>query len=72
MISTMKIRRRIFSALAIVMIAFGLSGCDSLMSNLSGPPANLYTLTPKNTFAKGLPKVIWQLVVEEPMAAGGA
>jgi cholesterol transport system auxiliary component len=38
---------------------------------LGGPPPNLYTLTPKNTFAAGLPQAKWQLVVEEPVASGG-
>jgi cholesterol transport system auxiliary component len=48
-----------------------LLGCDGLLPSLGGPPPNLYTLTPKSTFAKGLPQVEWQLVVEEPVASGG-
>jgi len=47
-----------------------LSACGSLLP-LGGPPANLYTLSPKSTFDAALPKVAWQLVVEEPVAAGG-
>ena len=57
--------------LCIGFLAFGLLGCEGLIPSLGGPPANLYTLTPKNTFAKGLPQARWQLVVEEPLAAGG-
>ncbi|MDP6830202.1 MAG: ABC-type transport auxiliary lipoprotein family protein [Alphaproteobacteria bacterium] len=52
-------------------LALGLLGCDSLLPSLGGPPPNLYTLTPKSTFAKGLPRADWQLVVEEPVASGG-
>ena len=59
------------AGLAAMVILLGLTGCDSLVKNLGGPPANLYTLTPKSTFAKGLPRVSWQLVVEEPIASGG-
>jgi cholesterol transport system auxiliary component len=36
-----------------------------------GEPPNLYTLTPKNTFASDLPNVEWQLIVETPIAAAG-
>jgi len=36
-----------------------------------GPPPDLYTLSPKSTFAADLPTVNWQLVVEEPSAAKG-
>ncbi len=71
MIGKLEIRRGLLSALAVATMAFGLLGCDSLIPNLTGPPANLYTLTPKSTFASGLPKVTWQLVVEEPVASGG-
>src|SRR5262249_46561489 len=31
-------------------------------------PVDLYTLTPKTTFPESLPKVDWQLAVEEPVA----
>ncbi len=47
----------------------GLSGCGGLIPQ--APPSNLYTLTPKNTFQAEMPRVDWQLVVEEPYAAGG-
>jgi cholesterol transport system auxiliary component len=36
-----------------------------------GVPAQLYTLTPKSSFAPDLPSVAWQLVVEQPVAAAG-
>ena len=50
--------------------ATALGGCDGL-GGLLGPPPNLYTLTPKTSFAADLPTVSSQLVVEEPSAAGG-
>ena len=56
---------------AAVYLAVVLSGCEGLVPTLGGPPANLYTLTPKNTFTKELQRVRWQLVVDEPLASGG-
>jgi len=41
------------------------------MLDVVGPPLNLYNLTPKSTFSDDLPEVSWQLVIEEPLAAGG-
>ncbi|MEQ9643110.1 MAG: ABC-type transport auxiliary lipoprotein family protein [Alphaproteobacteria bacterium] len=48
-----------------------LAGCEAaaVLGNLA-EPTNLYTLTPKSTFEPA-PAVNWQLVVEEPYAAGG-
>jgi cholesterol transport system auxiliary component len=46
-----------------------LTGCNLL--DISGPAPDLYNLTPKNTFSSDLPNVDWQLIVEEPIAAGG-
>ena len=48
-----------------------LAGCGSVVDNLVAEPPDLFTLTPKNTFDQDLPKVSWQLVVEEPTASGG-
>ena len=64
----MKLRLQILSVTCLVLI---LSGCEGLGPTLGGPPANLYTLTPKNTFSKELVSVSWQLVVNEPIASGG-
>ena len=64
----MKILLKVFAA---VYLAVALSGCEGLVPTLGGPPANLYTLTPKNTFTKELRRVRWQLVVDEPLASGG-
>lgn len=47
-----------------------LAGCSYLLPG-QGDPAQLYTLTPKSTFANDLPVVAWQLVVEPPVAAAG-
>jgi cholesterol transport system auxiliary component len=47
-----------------------LSAC-SLPDLGSGPPPDLYILSPKSTFPEDLPSVDWQLVVEEPSTAKG-
>ena len=64
----MKVLLKVFAAACLAVV---LSGCEGLVPALGGPPANLYTLTPKNTFAKELRRVPWQLVVDEPLASGG-
>lgn len=46
-----------------------LHGCAGFIP--TGPPPNLYNLTPKSTFAPDLVVVEHQVVVEEPLAAGG-
>ncbi|WP_341703750.1 ABC-type transport auxiliary lipoprotein family protein [Ferrovibrio sp.] len=46
-----------------------LAGCGGLLPQV--PPSNLYNLSPKSTFGAELPRADWQLVVEEPFAAGG-
>jgi len=50
-------------------VGAGLGGCNGLIPQ--APPSNLYTLSPKTTFQAEMPRVDWQLVVEEPFAAGG-
>lgn len=50
--------------------AVTLAGC-SLPDLGSGPPPDLYVLSPKSTFPEDLPTVEWQLVVEEPSTAKG-
>ena len=66
-------RRRVAVAGAVVAatLAMAVSGCGGVISELTGPPTDLYTLTPKSTFSSGLREVEWQLVVEEPIASGG-
>lgn len=53
-----------------LLILFGLGACTGLLPG-GGPLPNLYTLSPKTSFSEDLPNVSWQLVVEEPSAAGG-
>jgi cholesterol transport system auxiliary component len=53
-----------------VVLLSVLAACSGLLP-LGGPPPNLFTLSPKSTFDAALPNVRWQLVVEEPVAAGG-
>jgi cholesterol transport system auxiliary component len=57
--------RRVFvlGAMAAPLAACALPG--------TGEPPQLYTLTPKSTFAADLPRAEWQLAVELPVAAGG-
>jgi len=57
--------RRLLPGLALLLAV----ACAPLIPQ--GPAADLYNLTPKTTFPEGLPTVDWQLVVEEPVAAGG-
>lgn len=61
--------RRQFARLSLVGLGTAiLPGCS--ISPLRAPP-QLYTLTPKSTFAENLPSVDWQLLVEPPAAAAG-
>jgi cholesterol transport system auxiliary component len=64
-------RKRRLAWLGFLPLALGLAACEGILPKFGGPAPNLYTLTPKSTFAKGLPRVNWQLVVEEPVASGG-
>lgn len=59
---------RVLSIAALT--AAGLTAC-SLPDLGSGPPPDLYVLSPKSTFPEELPSVDWQLVVEEPSTAKG-
>ena len=53
-----------------ILIVVGLvSGCSPLQ--MPGPPPELYNLTPKSTFDADLPEIRKQLIIEEPIAAGG-
>lgn len=54
----------------LLLLAGLLAGCSGIIPG-SGTPASLYTLTPKSTFDESIAAVPWQLVVEEPSAAGG-
>lgn len=54
-------------ALALLLCA----GCVGNFLTGSGPPPNLYTLTPKSTFPDDLPEVATQLAIEETLAFSG-
>lgn len=54
----------------VLVLTAALAGCGGLLP-VAGPAPDLYNLTPKSTFNDGLPRVDWQLVIEEPLAAGG-
>ena len=61
--------RRISLLLSIPLAAgLILAGCIGKLPG-SGAPPKLYDLTPKSTFDQDLPKVSWQLIVQEPVAA---
>lgn len=62
-------RRGFLLGLGALGLGGTLAGCGGIIPQ--APPSNLYTLSPKNTFSERLPQVTWQLVVEEPFAAGG-
>jgi cholesterol transport system auxiliary component len=62
-------RRSLLAGAAAVPLAGALSACGGLIPQ--APPSNIYNLSPKTTFPDDLPRVDWQLVVEEPYAAGG-
>ncbi|MEK9968107.1 MAG: ABC-type transport auxiliary lipoprotein family protein [Ferrovibrio sp.] len=62
-------RRGLLLAAAALPLTGALSACGGLIPQ--APPSNIYNLSPKTTFPDDLPKVDWQLVVEEPYAAGG-
>ncbi|MCW5750742.1 MAG: membrane integrity-associated transporter subunit PqiC [Alphaproteobacteria bacterium] len=47
-----------------------LGGCTGLLPG-TGPAPNVYDLSPKSRFREDIPRVSWQLVVEEPLAASG-
>ena len=58
--------RLAFLAMASALL---FAGCSILPG--SGPAPNLYNLTPKSVFRTEVPEIDYQLVIEEPLAAGG-
>ncbi len=69
--SSVMSRRHLLLA-GVSLTGLTASGCtDGIFGQIAGPPPDLYTLTPKSTFSDDIPVVDWQLVVEEPVAAGG-
>lgn len=55
--------------LIIMPMMVFVAGCSPL--KIPGPPPDLYNLTPKSTFNDNLPDIKKQLIIEEPIAAGG-
>lgn len=60
-------RRAAMRRAAGLALAGSLAACGVIPK--VNEPVNLYTLTPKTTFAGKLPGVSWQLVVETPVSA---
>jgi cholesterol transport system auxiliary component len=63
-------RWQILRSAVLLSVAMAVSGC-SLPNFGSGPPPDLYVLSPKSTFSGDIPQVDWQLVVDEPSTAKG-
>lgn len=63
-------RPRSRTAAGLALLGLLAAACGSVLPTPGNSP-NLYTLSPKNRFSDDLPKVEWQLVIEEPLAAGG-
>jgi cholesterol transport system auxiliary component len=53
---------------ALLVLALGLAGCSSLLTD---PPKPLFQLTPKSTYPAGLPHLGGQLLIDVPLAPGG-
>lgn len=53
------------------LLAAAASALASCQLPGSGEPPQLFTLTPKNSFAADLPRANWQLAIEAPVASGG-
>ena len=66
----MNLTRRRAAGAALCLAASLLPACALEIPGTSEPP-QLYTLTPKSTFAPDLPQAEWQLIVETPIAAAG-
>lgn len=62
-------KKRNLAILGPFFLAILIAGCGVL--EVAGPPPNFYNLTPKSTFRSDLSPVEWQLIIEEPRAAGG-
>ena len=62
--------RRGAKALAVMAVLALAASCDFSLPG-TGDPAQLYVLTPKSTYPDNLPKVDWQLLVEETTSPAG-
>lgn len=57
-------------ALGVLLLAGMMTACGGVsLLGPTGPPPDVYDLSPKSTFDDDLPTVDWQLVVEEPVAS---
>lgn len=63
-------RRKILRAV-LGLPAASLAAACQLPVPGSGPPPDLYRLTPKSTYREDLPQVDWQLVIDRPLANAG-
>ena len=58
-------RRRILAGVSAILMAPTVTSCGLI----GGPPPRQFTLTAVTDFPRGLPRVNWSLVVDEPTAA---
>ena len=54
----------------LLLTLLSLAACSSFLTG-GGPAPDLFTLSSATRFAEGLPKMPWQLMIEEPTAVGG-
>ncbi|WP_299143211.1 ABC-type transport auxiliary lipoprotein family protein [uncultured Tateyamaria sp.] len=61
--------KTVFTAVQLAALTIALAGCSGLASLTEvTKPVDNYVLTPKSTFDSGLPKLKFQIVVEQPTA----
>ncbi len=70
-VAALRRQRRTFLKGAGAVSAGALLTACGLELPGQGPPPRLFRLSPKSTFAADLPKVDWQLIIEEPLAPTG-
>ncbi len=60
--------KRPLSRMLVPAFALAVAGCAVSLPG-QGTPPDLFTLSPKSTYADDLPTASWQLVVEVPVTA---
>jgi len=65
------IQHSLMRTVGLAAVAILVAGCSGLLPGSDRKPPQLYELTPKSTFAKDLPRIRAQLLVETPTASAG-
>lgn len=71
MLERMKLSSHRNRTIMIIGLSFLVTACQGLIPGAERDPPQLYELTPKGSFEKGLPRTATQLVVETPVASAG-